>query len=216
MKYYQQILAVFCLVALTGCDPTLKSSDVATDAASLQKNAIVVTRVHAPYKSSFTGETTDIPVRSFWRRLDGATGENRTRYMLGRDGLFGGLDTNGFHEHMLAPGKYKLEELVYTTMAGRTTTIHTLMAEPFIDINFEVKPGDIVYLGDIQLKTSTKTAKVVDYHEAAERWFKENHPEISKPLEKRILKDPDPKQSLMYRVLLEGIKKVAADEAKKK
>lgn len=178
------MLLIFSLVVLTGCGPNLQSSEIKTDKTSLDSKAIVITRIHAPFKTIFGGKS-DSKVDSIWQKIDQSKSEdNKILYNLGREGLFSDWNTNAIHDHMVEPGTYFLKKMTYE----RGNYHHTITL-PQAEMLFKAKPGEVIYIGDIKVIESEGRASVEieDHYDDAVKYFKESRPEINKPVQKRLV-----------------------------
>jgi hypothetical protein len=180
-----KFLPVLALFMLTACGPNLQSSDIKSDKNSLDNKAIVITRIHAPY-TTFFGNKTDNQVNSIWERLDKTrTAEEKINYDLSRTGLFSEYNTFAIHDHMIEPGVYFLKRMTFKR--GNTHFTITLPHDTLMF--FKAKAGEVIYIGDLQIVENGRRASVVinDHYNDAVKYFKENRPEINKPIQKRLV-----------------------------
>ena len=91
MKSLSLILPLVNVLILSGCAPTthIQSSELQTDAQSLNKKAIVLTKLYAPDTFPLAINKKRL-VKNTWERVDGSNPENRIRYDFSKEGFFSG------------------------------------------------------------------------------------------------------------------------------
>lgn len=191
MVSIKSVASITLALALTGCAGKYQNTDVNTEASELQKKAIVITNMNVPLKTkSLLGNDRDFPLQSYWHRVDGTVGEKQLKYNFGRTGLFSAGDTGAYHEHMVEPGTYELDELAYTVSGSRLIETYSMKMTTKPKISFTVNAGEIVYIGDIQAGQGLRKIKFNDTYDKAVAYFKSAHPEINIPIQKKPLITP--------------------------
>lgn len=181
------------LLPLVGCGGiTYKSPAVRPQELHSGQKAIVITKASHKYKGFIlSGE---VPVGYRIARADTNYPELKTRH------AYRSVDATSFTVwkqpysiFMVEPGTYVVEDISYAV--GDTTYSSTLDGlnpgdERFIYGGFSVKPGEIVYLGDLDINLrDQKQVKigVVDNYDEAVKMFHKKHPDLaSKPVNKKF------------------------------
>jgi hypothetical protein len=189
MNLYIKILPILCLFILTGCAPNLQSSEIKADKISQENMAIVITRIYAPYKNYY-GRIADTKVSSIWERYEPTqTAEHKIHYNLSQSRQVSDFDAFGMHDHMIEPGTYFFKKLTFERDFTHTTMFYTITSPPDQAVVFHANAGEVVYIGDIKVTESNGSATVMveDHYDDAVKYFKENRPEIHKPIQKRLV-----------------------------
>ena len=182
MNSWFKALPILGLITLSGCSSGFHSSELEMNDRSLAEKAIVVARIHAPHTNMVLGET-DSVVCSVWQNTD----NSELKYNFYVPGALSYFQPADLQEHMIVPGTYALKSMRYKIYG----TEYDLSFSKNTKITFTAKPGEVVYLGDIEIvnpKGGEYSLKVADNFEAAEKQLKRDLPGLNKPMETRLVK----------------------------
>lgn len=87
---------------------------------------------------------------------------------------------------MIEPGMYFLKKMTF-----QRGNVHFTITLPLDTLMFfKAKAGEVIYIGDLQIVEGVRGASVVinDHYNDAINYFKENRPEINKPIQKRLVR----------------------------
>lgn len=179
MKSWLRIFYLMPILVLSACSH-FQDSSISYDQKSLNEKAIVVIDGAAPFKYLFVLDG-EVPVCSYWERIDpAAVGDKKIEYQF----------REFYREHMILPGIYKMTGLGYKI--GNYSYYMNLSAA---DVTFTAAPGEFIYLGDIIIKDAekrTNTPLLEDAYEKSVVHVKRSLPDITKPLEKKLIKGLEP------------------------
>lgn len=87
---------------------------------------------------------------------------------------------------LLAPGTYKIMAYEYSYFTNLDQQIFATLPNKHKTFRFIIKPGEVVYLGDIQIIPETGTLKITQNYKAALQFMDDEHPNISHKLRPKL------------------------------
>lgn len=185
-------MLMIIIVTLAGCLPM--NTDYCPHSFLQEKKALVIMRSFAHYEGEAPGKLSTV-----WDNKDtgfffASNGDDSMKsYLQGVDNYF---------IYAIQPGKYTFRHARSGSIkhaknwfngkeiaAGVHETHYYFNGE----IGFEVKPNEVVYLGDFILKDCfTGDIEIKDSFQAAEAYLKKKYPELTAKLKKDLIRIPAP------------------------
>lgn len=181
MHRWTKALCLINTLILAGCSGDFQSSEVQLNERALADKAVVVTRIHAPHQNMVLGET-DSEVSSVWVNSSNPD----IKYNFYVPGAFSYFYPSDLQEHMVAPGTYVLRSMQYKINGVQ----HDISFSKDTRISFTAQPGEVVYVGDIQIinpKGDGTSLTIADRYEEAHKQLPKDLPGLQKNLEKRLI-----------------------------
>lgn len=165
-----------------------------------EKRALVIMRSYTRYESGKLDHLTTVwdYEKKIWDNKNTGyafqSNESHSTYnsIVGMDNYFA---------HSILPGKYKLSDFKIrgVRMVKSFFGNATIPADPFTkyfylkersgEVEFEVKPNEVVYIGDFVFNYS-KSVEIKDSFSGAARFVKAKYPELAPKLTKKLIKIP--------------------------
>lgn len=187
VKFLAIVAGILCLAFLSGCanrrfaDSSVKNSEFARG-----NKSIVIMRAGSRFDALiFKGS---VPVWVAIAKVDSRYPDKKTRLSYLNEDLLLRRDFL-----MIEPGTYVLDKASYTL--GDTEYLTTLDGlnpgtEHFVYGGFKAKPGEIIYLGDLNFDFSTNSLSItaIDNFDSAIKAFLKKYPEFSSyQIKKKLL-----------------------------
>jgi hypothetical protein len=80
---------------------------------------------------------------------------------------------------LLKPGTYKIQEIEYSFFTDLDVQTSAKQPARHMELQITLKPGEVAYLGDIQIMPETATLKITHDYKTALRFMDNKYPDIS-------------------------------------
>lgn len=175
IKILTIVMGIFCLALLSGC---VKYADSSVKYPEFTKGnkSIVIMRADSRYKLLiFKGST---PVQVVIAKVDSRYPDKKTRLRYINEGALLRRDFL-----MIEPGTYVLDYATYELGDTKYYTIRDGLnpgTEHFVYGGFKVKPGEIIYVGDLNFDLGKDLSiTTIDNYDDATNAFLKKYPEFS-------------------------------------
>lgn len=183
-NYFIIICSIFLLM---GCTTKYMDESIYEDKFLQKKSAIVIIRML--YPGTLWGFSNRFPVLTYWTKMDNDDRVQKVEYCFNSQTLF---SAPALKAYMVEPGYYILDKIEFSD-----TRVRYFSMVPGWDphkkvplyASFEVKAGEVVYLGDVKIEPYRNRfdIKISDEFMSAQAFFKSEYPTITTPVIKRLI-----------------------------